>query len=72
MPRSRGGDLADKVEAPGDERRDDAFRNVARAAETPIGLLTVDGNMQPFIDQGASFVAVGTDMHLLIGAADAW
>jgi 2-keto-3-deoxy-L-rhamnonate aldolase RhmA len=43
----------------------------AGRAGTPIGILTVDGNAKPYLDQGATLVGVGTDLHLLIRAADA-
>jgi 2-keto-3-deoxy-L-rhamnonate aldolase RhmA len=43
----------------------------ARAAGKSIGTLTADNNAEPYLEQGATMVAVGTDLHLLVGAADA-
>jgi 2-keto-3-deoxy-L-rhamnonate aldolase RhmA len=43
----------------------------ANAAGKAIGILTVDGKAEPYLDQGATLVGVGSDMHLLIAAADA-
>ncbi len=42
----------------------------ARGAGRAIGILAADGNAQPYLDLGATLVGVGTDMHLLIRAAD--
>lgn len=41
------------------------------AAGKAVGILTVDGKGEPYLDQGATMVGVGSDMHLLIAAADA-
>jgi 2-keto-3-deoxy-L-rhamnonate aldolase RhmA len=43
----------------------------ARAAGTPVGILTVDGKGEPYLDQGATLVGVGSDLHLLVAGADA-
>jgi 2-keto-3-deoxy-L-rhamnonate aldolase RhmA len=43
----------------------------ARAAGKPIGILVADGRAEPYLEQGATMVGVGTDLHLLIAAADA-
>lgn len=43
----------------------------ARAAGKPIGILVADGKAEPYLEQGATMVGVGTDLHLLIAAADA-
>lgn len=45
--------------------------SVANAEGKAIGILTVDGKAEPYLDQGATMVGVGSDMHLLIAAADA-
>lgn len=42
-----------------------------KAAGKAVGILTVDGKGQPYLDQGATMVGVGSDLHLLIAAADA-
>jgi 2-keto-3-deoxy-L-rhamnonate aldolase RhmA len=34
------------------------------------GILAADGKAEPYLDQGATMVGVGTDLHLLIAAAD--
>lgn len=47
-----------------------AFKT-AKAAGCPIGILAADGNAAPYLDQGATMVGVGTDLHLLIRSADA-
>jgi 2-keto-3-deoxy-L-rhamnonate aldolase RhmA len=47
-----------------------AFRT-AIAANKSIGILAADGKAEPYLDQGATMVGVGTDLHLLIAAADA-
>ena len=46
---------------------------ISKAAGKPIGILTVDGNGEPYllVEQGATMVGVGTDLHLLIAGADA-
>jgi 2-keto-3-deoxy-L-rhamnonate aldolase RhmA len=44
---------------------------ISKAAGKPIGILTVDGNGEPYLEQGATMVGVGTDLHLLIAGADA-
>jgi 2-keto-3-deoxy-L-rhamnonate aldolase RhmA len=46
-----------------------AFRT-ARAAGRAIGILAADGKAEPYLDQGATMVGVGTDLHLLIAAGD--
>ncbi len=43
----------------------------ARAANRAIGILTADNKAEPYLDQGATVVAVGTDLHLLMASADA-
>ena len=43
----------------------------ARAANRAIGILTADNKAEPYLEQGATLVGVGTDLHLLVGAADA-
>lgn len=42
-----------------------------RAAGRTVGILAADGKAEPYLAQGATMVGVGTDLHLLIGAADA-
>lgn len=42
----------------------------ARAAGRAIGILSVDGKAEQWLDCGATMVGVGTDLHLLIAAAD--
>ncbi|NDY92491.1 HpcH/HpaI aldolase family protein [Ideonella livida] len=42
-----------------------------RAAGKPVGILAADGKAEGYIAQGATLVGVGTDLHLLIAAADA-
>ncbi len=44
---------------------------VGKAAGKAVGILTVDGKGEPYLDQGATMVGVGSDLHLLIAAADA-
>ncbi|SDP38703.1 4-hydroxy-2-oxoheptanedioate aldolase [Rhodoferax sp. OV413] len=44
---------------------------IGKAAGKAVGILTVDGKGEPYLAQGATMVGVGTDMHLLIAAADA-
>jgi 2-keto-3-deoxy-L-rhamnonate aldolase RhmA len=44
---------------------------IGKAAGKAVGILTVDGKGEPYLKQGATMVGVGTDMHLLIAAADA-
>ncbi|WP_394790788.1 HpcH/HpaI aldolase/citrate lyase family protein [Rhodoferax sp.] len=44
---------------------------IGKAAGKAVGILTVDGKGEPYLEQGATMVGVGTDMHLLIAAADA-
>lgn len=41
------------------------------AAGKAVGILTVDGKGEPYLDQGATMVGVGSDLHLLVAAADA-
>jgi len=43
----------------------------ARAADKAIGTLAADGRADGYLEQGATMVGVGTDLHLLVGAADA-
>lgn len=43
----------------------------ARRVGRPIGILTVDGKGEPYLEQGATMVGVGSDLHLLVAAADA-
>jgi 2-keto-3-deoxy-L-rhamnonate aldolase RhmA len=43
----------------------------ARAAGRAIGILTVDGKAEVYLELGATLVGVGTDLHLLVAAADA-
>ncbi len=43
----------------------------ARAAGCAIGILTADGKAEGYLAQGATMVGVGTDLHLLVAAADA-
>jgi 2-keto-3-deoxy-L-rhamnonate aldolase RhmA len=47
-----------------------AFK-VAQAAGRTIGILCADGRADPYLEQGATMVGVGTDLHLLIAGADA-
>jgi len=42
-----------------------------RKAGKAVGILTVDGKGEPYLDQGATMVGVGSDLHLLVAAADA-
>ncbi|CAN5404226.1 4-hydroxy-2-oxoheptanedioate aldolase [soil metagenome] len=44
--------------------------NVAKAAGTPIGILVVDGTAGKYIAQGVTMAGVGSDLHLLVKAAD--
>ena len=44
---------------------------IGNAANTAVGILTVDGKGEPYLDQGATMVGVGSDLHLLVAAADA-
>ena len=44
---------------------------IGKAAGKAVGILTVDGKGEPYLEQGATMVGVGTDMHLLIAGADA-
>jgi len=44
---------------------------VAAAAGKAIGLLYGDGDVQAFLDMGMSLVAAGSDVNLLVKAADA-
>jgi 2-keto-3-deoxy-L-rhamnonate aldolase RhmA len=46
-----------------------AFKT-ARNAGRASGILAADGKAEPYLDQGATMVGVGTDLHLLIAAAD--
>ena len=43
----------------------------ARAAGKTIGILAADGKADAYLEHGATMVGVGTDLHLLIAAADA-
>jgi len=43
----------------------------ANAAGKAIGILTADGKAEAYLDQGATLVGIGTDLHLLVAAADA-
>jgi 2-keto-3-deoxy-L-rhamnonate aldolase RhmA len=42
----------------------------ARAAGKAIGTLAADGKAEGYLDQGATMLGVGTDLHLLVAAAD--
>jgi 2-keto-3-deoxy-L-rhamnonate aldolase RhmA len=42
-----------------------------RAAGKTVGILAADGKADGYLAHGATLVGVGTDLHLLIGAADA-
>lgn len=42
-----------------------------RAAGKTVGILAADGKAEPYLALGATMVGVGTDLHLLIAAADA-
>jgi 2-keto-3-deoxy-L-rhamnonate aldolase RhmA len=42
-----------------------------RAAGKAVGILAADGKAEHYLDWGATLVGVGTDLHLLVGAADA-
>jgi 2-keto-3-deoxy-L-rhamnonate aldolase RhmA len=42
----------------------------ARAAGRAIGILAADGKAEHYLEWGATLVGVGTDLHLLVGAAD--
>ena len=44
---------------------------VARNAGKAIGTLAADGKAEGYLEQGATMVGVGTDLHLLVAAADA-
>lgn len=48
----------------------DAIRS-ARAAGCAVGILAADGKAEHYLEQGATMVGVGTDLHLLVAAADA-
>lgn len=43
----------------------------ANAAGRAIGILAGDGKAEHYLEQGATVVGIGTDLHLLIAAADA-
>ncbi|MFO1220009.1 MAG: aldolase/citrate lyase family protein [Burkholderiaceae bacterium] len=43
----------------------------ARAAGKAIGILVGDGRAEPYLEQGATLVGVGSDVGLIVGAADA-
>ncbi len=43
----------------------------ARAADRAVGILAADGKADAYFTHGATLVGVGTDLHLLVGAADA-
>lgn len=43
----------------------------ARAAGCAVGILAADGKAEHYLEAGATMVGVGTDLHLLVGAADA-
>ncbi len=43
----------------------------ARAAGKAIGILAADGKAEGYLEQGATMVGIGTDLHLLVAAADA-
>jgi 2-keto-3-deoxy-L-rhamnonate aldolase RhmA len=43
----------------------------ARAAGKAVGTLAADGKADGYLEQGATMVGVGTDLHLLVAAADA-
>ena len=43
----------------------------ANAASKAIGILTADGKAEGYLEQGATLVGIGTDLHLLVAAADA-
>jgi 2-keto-3-deoxy-L-rhamnonate aldolase RhmA len=43
----------------------------ARAAGRAIGILAADGKCEHYLEWGATMVGVGTDLHLLVAAADA-
>ena len=43
----------------------------ARAAGCAIGTLAADGKAEGYLEQGATMLGVGTDLHLLVAAADA-
>jgi len=42
-----------------------------RAAGRTVGILAADGKAEAYLAHGATMVGVGTDLHLLISAADA-
>ena len=42
----------------------------AKEAGRAIGILSVDGKAEQWIEKGATMVGVGTDLHLLIAGAD--
>ncbi len=44
---------------------------IARAAGRAIGILAADGKAEQYLQWGATMVGVGTDLHLLVAAADA-
>ena len=44
---------------------------VGLAAGKTVGILAADGKADPCLAQRTTMVGVGTDLHLLIGAADA-
>ena len=43
---------------------------VAKAANKAIGILSTDGNAAKYLEQGATLVGVGTDVHVMVRAAD--
>ncbi len=43
----------------------------ANAAGKAIGILSTDGKAENYLNQGATLVGVGSDVHLLVAAADA-
>jgi 2-keto-3-deoxy-L-rhamnonate aldolase RhmA len=43
----------------------------ARAAGCAIGILAADGKAEHYLEAGATMVGIGTDLHLLVAAADA-
>ena len=43
---------------------------IAKAANKAIGILSTDGNAAIYLEQGATLVGVGTDVHVMVRAAD--
>lgn len=44
---------------------------IGRAAGCAVGILAADGKAEHYLEAGATMVGIGTDLHLLVAAADA-